>query len=207
MAVQFEKGPEETSESLSRHELEAREAGEPIDVDLANLYAPNSKYTADQKVSAVMAFITTGSSRKASKVCGINETVIRDWKTRSSWWPEVYAECKKKKQEELDGAITDIIHRSVGHLLDRLEEGDTKIDRNGRPHQAPLSGRDVAWIMAVLFDKRQLIRGEATSRSEKVSEDDRLSKLQAQFEKMATEVHGYNAKTIDGEKVEQEQES
>jgi hypothetical protein len=39
--------------------------------------------------------------------------------------------------------------------------------------------------LAILFDKRQLIRGEATSRTESISTDRRLEKLKSEFEKFS----------------------
>lgn len=170
---------------------------EILDIDLKQLYAPNGKYTPEEKIEGVMAYLVTGTSKQASKLCGVPAATIRDWKTRSSWWLEVYSECKKKKQEELDAAFTSLLHEGVGILADRMANGDTRLDKKGDKVQVPLSGRDVAWIMAVFFDKRQLLRGDVTSRSEKVADNDRLTNLQKQFEKMANEVHGYNAKTID----------
>lgn len=169
-----------------------------LDVDLKDLYSPKGKFTPEQKIQAVMSYLVTGTSRKASKICGINEATIRDWKTRSTWWMDAYAECKKKKQEELDAAFTQVIHNGVGYLIDRMENGDTKFDsKSGQTVNVPMSGKDIGWVLGVLFDKRQLLRGEATSRSEKVSETERLDKLQQQFQNMAKEVQGYNAKVIE----------
>lgn len=186
----IEKSPEKTPDEVSEDSL---------DIELHDLYAANGKYTPEQKVEAVMAYLVTGTSRKASKICEVPEGTIRWWKKAAVWWMDVYDECKKKKQEELDASFTNVIHEGVEILADRMKNGDSKlVAKTGDVVNIPMSGRDVAISLAVMFDKRQLLRGEATSRSEKVSETDRLDKLQQQFEKMAQEVHGYNAKTIEG---------
>ena len=182
--------------------LEPVEDSESLDVELKDLYAANGAYTPEEKIQAVMAYMTTGTSRKASKLCGIPEGTIRWWKARSLWWDSTMAECRKKKQDELDAMTTDVIHSAIGQLQDRITDGDTKFTKEGAQYQQPLSARDLAVSFAILFDKRQLLRGDVTARTEKISERERLQELQKKFTEMAKEVQGFNAKVINDAEFE-----
>lgn len=169
-----------------------------IKIELSDLYAPGSKYTPEQKVNAVMTFVLTGTIKKTAKLVGMPQQTLSDWKNKAEWWDEVVAECRKKKQDELDAMYTNLIHDTVEQVADRIKNGDTKVDRNGVATKVPMSGRDLAITMAVTFDKRQLLRGEATSRVEKVSEKERLDKLADNFKKMSQKMKesGMDTKVI-----------
>lgn len=179
---------------IARREAE----DERIKIELSDLYAPGSKYTPEQKVNAVMTFVLTGTIKKTAKLVGMPQQTLSDWKNKAEWWDEVVAECRKKKQDELDAMYTNLIHDTVEQVADRIKNGDTKVDRNGVATKVPMSGRDLAITMAVTFDKRQLLRGEATSRVEKVSEKERLDKLADNFKKMSQKMKesGMDTKVI-----------
>lgn len=180
---------------------------ETLSLELSNLYSPQSKYTPEEKIEVVMCYFLTGTSRQAAKLAASNgikipETTIRDWKTRSMWWPEVYQECKKKKNEQLDISFSQFIDQGITQIMDRVSNGDTVITKDGDHVKKPISGKDLSWMVGIIFDKRQLLRGEATARTEKVSETDRLQKLEDTFKAFGAQYQGWDAKPIDGEVVE-----
>lgn len=189
--------------SLKEHvdDMTATEPEGSLDIELRDLYASNGKYTPEQKVQAVMAYMVTGTSRKASKICDIPEATIRWWKASSSWWQDVMSECRRKKQDELDAAFTNIIELGTEGVEDRLKNGNTVIDKHGDIHQIPMSGKDIAWILGVIFDKRQLLRGDPTSRVERITEQDRLDKLQRQFEDMYNKVNAKEITNVEYEEI------
>jgi hypothetical protein len=156
-------------------------------LDLTSLYSPLAKYTAEEKLASVLAYVMTGSVRGVVRLTGFKQQVISDWKNNSSWWPDAYAKVKKQKQEEIDGSLTSIIHASSGAIMDRILNGDEVIDKNGDVVRRALSGKDVAWIFGVTFDKRALLRGDPTSRTEKVDQTSMMEDLKQDFAKMARE--------------------
>lgn len=181
-----------------------------LDLELSDLYHPSSKYTSEEKVAAVLSYVVTGTSKRAAKNLKIQEGIdiphstIRYWKASALWWPDVYAECKKKKQEELDGKFTEFIHTAIEVVVDRVKNGNFVIDKaTGEQIRLPMGGKEAAWCMGVFFDKRQLIRGDPTSRIEKVSETDRLDSLEKSFKQMSSSVQGLNANLIEGEVVKE----
>lgn len=178
-----------------------------LDIELRDLYAANGKYTPEQKIETVMAYMVTGTSRKASKLCNVPENTIRWWKSQSSWWQEVMAECRRKKQDELDATFSRIIELGTDGVEDRLINGNTVIDKDGNQYQVPMSGKDIGWILGVIFDKRQLLRGDPTSRVEKVTEQGRLDRLMEHFETMARKVNEKDITNVQYEEITNGQKS
>ncbi len=168
--------------------------------DLSSLYSSRAKYTADEKLGAVLAYVMTGSVRGVVRLTGFKQQIISDWKNNSSWWPDVYRNIKKEKQEEVDGTLTSIIHACAGGLMDRIQNGDEVIDKNGDVVRRKMSGKELAWCMGVTYDKRALLRGDPTSRTEKVNQADMMNKLQGKFEKMANKVLGSTVININEDK-------
>ena len=82
--------------------------------------------------------------------------------------------------------FTDIVDTALEAIQDRLVNGDHIYDkRTGEIHRKAVSMRDATVVAATIVDKRQLLRGKPTSRSEKVSVDARLGKLAEEFARFA----------------------
>lgn len=146
-----------------------------------NMTAGKKRDTED-RLRAAMAYLITGNSLDASKVCGIPDKTIRDW-TREVWWADFIGECRKEKNEELDAAFTSIIHLAVGEVKDRIINGDEVIDtKTGSKNRKKVSARDATLVAAVLVDKRAISRGEPTRISKTLSEKDRLKTLAEDLE-------------------------
>lgn len=148
-------------------------------------------YSDKEKMEAACAFAVTGNSRRTAELTNIAEGTIRSWKT-TEWWNEIQARIIKEQDEELDTKLTKLIDKAVDEVNDRLGEGDyvynPKLDKLIRK---PVNAKDLAITSAVLVDKRQLLRGQPTTRVEKVSQDETLLKLAEEFKKFA------KAKTIE----------
>lgn len=175
--------------------LKLIEDEDTLQIDLADLYSPKSKYTPEQKVNAVMTFVLTGTIKKSAKIIGMPQQTLDRWKNEAVWWDDTVRECRKKKQDELDAMYTNLIHDAIEQVADRVKNGDTKFDKDGNPYLQPMGGKELAVTMAVTFDKRQLLRGEATSRVEKVSEKDRIGRLALSFQEMSKKMkdNGFDA--------------
>lgn len=114
---------------------------------------------------------------------------LKMW-AQEPWWDEVMRKVTREKNEELDGKLTDVLHKAVDLVVDRLENGDLYPDgkdEEGKQKykRIPLKSRDLTNAFDVMFNKRQLLRGEATTRTETVSEEKKLQTLKENFEKLA----------------------
>lgn len=146
--------------------------------------AAGKRWSVQERLKAAMAYLITGNSLDASKVCGIPDKTIRDW-TRETWWSDFIAEARKEKNDELDAAFTSILAKTVGEIKDRVENGDEVIQKDGSKARRKVSARDATLVAAVLVDKRAILRGEPTRISKTVNEKDRLKELVSDLEGVA----------------------
>lgn len=151
---------------------------ESLRVELEDTRSP---FTADDKMAAVMAYlITGGNSSKAvelAAVPGLKPATLRQWKSRCAWWDKAEQHAKTLLQTDLDYAYTRMLHRTEKEIFDRVENGDTVLAKDGSMVRKPLGGKDLMYIHGIIHDKRAMIRGEPTSRTEKVNPMDVVQEL------------------------------
>ena len=158
-------------------------------------------YTDKQKMEAVCSFAVCGNSRRVAELTGVPEATIRSWK-QTEWWYETTQRIVQEENEELDTKLTKLINKAVDNVNDRLDNGDMVYDtKRGKLVNRPMSGKDTAIVAAITLDKRQLLRGQPTSRVESVSQDERLLRLAEQFASFAKakEVHQVPEVIIDAD--------
>lgn len=139
----------------------------------------------DKKIEAATAFAVMRDYKQVSKLTGIPEGTLRKFKDEP-WWYEVLKKVKKEKNEVLDDKITDALDKVADIVLDRFDNGEVYYDRKtGETYRIPVRVKDIAYMTSVLFDKRQIIRGEPTTRTETMSRDQKLEALKETFENLA----------------------
>jgi len=141
---------------------------------------PEEKY-----IEAATLFACVGNLQRVSELTGIATKTLRGW-TREQRFKDLLKEIRSENNEKIDAKFTEIIEKSADLILDRLEHGDYRWDtRSQQTVRVPVGAKDLSLVTAINIDKRQLIRGEPTSRTEQISEPDRLDKLAKQFESIA----------------------
>jgi hypothetical protein len=152
------------------------------------------------RTDAATLWAATRNIETVSKLTKVPAPLIREWQSEP-WFQNIVSRVVKDHNDVLDQALTSVIHKCVEQIQERLLEGDVKINlRTGDRYQVPVDARALASVMGTIFDKRQLVRGEATSRTETVSADKRLAQLQQEFIKFS------QATQIEGEKVNADKE-
>lgn len=135
------------------------------------------------------------SYRSSGMKHGISYNTVNEWK-RKGWIYEAVEVAKELVQEKLDRRLTGVINKALDNLDTALDKGDTVIGKDGKLKTKPVTAKDNALIAAIAFDKRQLIRGEATSISDsKDSQEDKLAALAEEFKKFAMR----EEKVVEGE--------
>lgn len=143
-------------------------------------------YSDAKKMQAACAFAVTGNSRRVSELVKVPEGTIRAWKT-TEWWNELQSRIRVEQNEEFDTKITKLLDKAVEQINDRLQDGDYVYNaRADKLIRKPVGARDLSHITAQMVDKRQLLRGEPTSRTAKASENDKLVRLAEEFKRFAT---------------------
>ena len=125
------------------------------------------------------------SSKDLARLTGVPDSRIRDWRLQE-WWPEMLEKIHASIDSDIVSKYTGLVDKALDVIQDRLTNGDHVYDkRTGEIHRKAVSMRDANTVAATVVDKRQLLRGKPTSRSEKVSVDARLGKLAEEFARFA----------------------
>lgn len=171
------------------------------DVDLHRLIkirsGPSTKYDKDTVIKAGKLYLVLGTMKGVADELGVGVTTVRNW-AQKDWWPVLLEELRYLKNIELDGQYTNILSKALKAVVERLEKGD-EVVVGKEIKRKKVSARDAALISAIMFDKRQLMRGDPTQiQQQNFNVDERLGSLMETFEKIAQKA---NEKVVDGEVV------
>lgn len=158
-------------------------------------------FTDKEKLNAVCTYAVTNNARRTAEITKIPEGTIRSWKS-TDWWQEAMNRVHVEEDESIATDLTHLVNKAVGHINDRLENGDYIYDtKRGEIKRKPMSAKDLAIVTAISIDKKQLLRGKATSRVENVSSEDILKKLGEEFRRFhnSTLIEQNEVETIDEE--------
>lgn len=159
----------------------------------------DTKHTPETKLHAVTSYMVTGSFKEASKFSAVPEGTIKHWRKTSEWWPAVSRYVQQARQEELDVQLSGVIHKTIHVIADRLEDGDYKYNAKlDKIVRVPVQAKDAASIADKAISNRNLLRGDATSRTDTSSLAEKIQELKTQFQSFAVK----EEKTIEGEIIE-----
>jgi transposase-like protein len=146
-------------------------------------------YPEEKRIEAVALYAATGSFERVSDLSGVPVGTLKSWR-KAEWFQELLREIRQENNEKIDSKFTDIIEGALEQLEDRIVNGDWVQTSKGELLRKPVGAKDLSLVAAINVDKRQLLRGEATSRTESVGKSDekqigRLEKLAETFENLA----------------------
>lgn len=141
-------------------------------------------YSDKKKIEALTVYAITGNISEVERLTGVTRHMFKKWQ-KEEWFTQTLEELRSENDTVFDAAFTKIIEKLIGSINDRVDNGDFVVLRDGSLIRKPVSLRDVIGAMMITIDKRQLLRGKPTSRSESVSVENRLEKLVQHFESLA----------------------
>lgn len=141
-------------------------------------------YSDNKRIEVTTLYAALGHCGKVAELAKIPESTVRAWR-KTAWFKELLDEIHEENDEKIDAKFTNLVEKSLDQLGDRIENGDYVLDKFGELHRKPVGARDLALVTAINIDKRQLLRGKPTSRSESVTTEGRLANLAEQFVKLA----------------------
>ena len=160
-----------------------------MSVNSDQLTRRGSQYTADQMREAAANFVLTGNMAQVSRLTGIPQSTLCEWKKNNADWVALIEHIRNEKQDEIDAGYTRIIHQGIDVIEDRMANGDVVIDKNNEIARKPVSMKDAAWTTGVIFDKRQILRNQPTS----ISTNSNLDTLAKRLEELEIK---QNAKVV-----------
>lgn len=162
---------------------------------MTQLASQGSKYTDVQRRHALGVFVVLGNYQATANETNIPYRTVHEW-SKKEWWLKLLEEVRREKADELDTLVTNGIHKAIDSVTDRLDDGDAYLRKDGEIGYKPVSARDSATVLGILYDKRQIMRLLPTTITQ-TTDSNKLLKLQEKFEALA----GRNAKVIEGEVI------
>lgn len=143
----------------------------------------------EKKLEAASIYAVTGSVHKAAELTGVPLHTIKYWR-QTDEFKALLNEVWTENNEKIDARFTAIIEKSLEAIIDRLDNGDHRLTAKGTVVRVPIGAKELSLVQAINVDKRQLLRGLPTSRSENAEAGttktvDRLEKLAETFENLA----------------------
>jgi len=128
------------------------------------------KYTLEERQEVVNLYVAYGkNSKQASKKSGIPAPTIRSW-TQTKWWAEMVEETLQRHKKKMDGKLTHLMDLASDALIDRIKNGDEKVNAKGEPSRVKMSGKDLMYILGMSVDKRDLGRLQGFQEKKKTLE-------------------------------------
>jgi transposase-like protein len=161
-----------------------------------NTFSPKEKlamergiYPEKKKVEAVTLYCATGNFKLTAELSGVTEHTLREWR-KKDWFQALLREIREENNEKIDAKFSELVEGALEQLQDRIKNGDYTVLRDGTIMRKPVSAKDLSIVAAINIDKRQLLRGLPTSRTENVGQIEdktvgRLEKLAETFENLA----------------------
>lgn len=138
-------------------------------------------YPEEMRIEAVALYAAIGNCAEVASMLKMNAATLRKWKT-TEWWDMMMRRVRAEGDEELDSKFSKIVNIAVDEINDRLKDGEYVYNpRTGKTVRVKPKMRDVAMVAATHLEKRQLLRGQPTSRTEKIDITDSLLRLANEF--------------------------
>lgn len=145
------------------------------------------KIPPETRILAAGLYMVLNSTRKVAQILDFHESNISAWK-KEPWWHAATREIRKTKNEELDNKFTSLLDDIVDEIADRVNNGETVVDKDGNIHKVPAKLSQLATTMGITYDKRALLRGDPTSKVAKVDVNEHLENVAARLEKLVGKI-------------------
>lgn len=145
--------------------------------------AVGKHWSGKDKIRAIASYLVLGNMAAVSDETGIPLGTLNYWKSQP-WWFEQVAKIRQEEDAEIDSTFTKLVKKTQAAMLERLENGDYYVTKDGGIARKPVSFRDVAIVSAIAVDKRKLLRDVPVAEANKVGMQERLQNLEKEFKKL-----------------------
>lgn len=183
--------------------------GAPIVIGKKRGRPPKTKavptwHSIEKKVHAACLYAVTGDIKQVSQLCDIPVNQLKTLMAEQ-WWEDTVQQVRREENDLITAKMTSFVERSLDAVVERLETGDTVINlKTGETYKVPVKLRDIAMVITAFLEKRNLLRGEPTTRSEKLGQEDILKELGSKFESFAKKLGYKQPDIIDVEVIQNE---
>ena len=143
-------------------------------------------YPEDIRLYAATIFAATLNVSETAELTGVDAKDLRKWR-KEPWFLAILDEVRQENNDRLDQKFNTVMEKALTGMEDRITNGNDQLNqKTGQMIKVPVPLRDLTQAHASILEKRQLLRGQPTSRSESGNIGDKLEKLAEEFLKIAS---------------------
>ena len=194
----------ENNEKVDREVIVSKHIGKPRKEDKVAIAKKKPEaFSEEKRIEAATLALAVGDLKRVEALTGVPYKTLQQWSDQD-WWFAIQGRCRREHSDIMDAKMSKIIELGMKKVHDRLRKGDTVYNpMKDKTVEVPMTGRDVALVTGLFFDKRQLIRGEATKITQgNESSDERLAKLAQKFVQLVEDSKKRKAITVEAEVVD-----
>ena len=142
-----------------------------------------SKHNSQTLLKAVCLYQIFGKTSDVARFMGLPGSTIRTWKL-TNWWEELTNQLRQEKTAYFESKADNIIRLGFESIENRLTHGDyaTYDNKTNEIIYKPVSAKDSATIVGIMFDKRQISRALPTAINQTTTTH--LIEIKQQFDNM-----------------------
>lgn len=135
---------------------------------------------------------------KTAEETGIPLDTLKSWK-KQAWWPRMMGQIRGEENALLAARYRKIVQKTQDKLLERVENGDITLGKDGDQVVLPVRARDLAVIAGIATQQMEKLDSE-NKQEDTLSVTERLTKIAEELVKMHAKKR--IPETIDAEYVD-----
>lgn len=166
-------------EVMAKRKQDMIKAAAKYEAKPAGYDLPNTQYSHEIIVEAAIQYAMCGNVSKVARILDIPRETIQTWR-KSELWFDTVTRFHHENQDALMAKYSKVALDSVSAQQERLDNGNTVIDKEGNERRVPVSYRDLVIGGGTATDKVRLMLNQPTKITSNNSQnvDNLLKKLE-----------------------------
>lgn len=135
-----------------------------------------TRYSEVEKLRAVATYIGLGKLSAVSTELNIPYDTLKDWKVKD-WWKTYERQIKNEENAALSAKFRKIVNKVQEQILERLDNGDHHLTKDGEIVRVPVKARDLSVVGAISTDKVLNLDKTLDAKEETISIEQRLKMI------------------------------
>lgn len=153
-----------------------------------------ARYSDQQKIELMQLYLITGDLPQSCRQMKIPEVTGRLWRQKD-WWKTLEAQMRSDADLVLSAKVKNITEKSLGVVVDRLENGDFKLNvKTGEIVRVPVQMKDAHRVAVDMVKVSTEIDGRDNKQAK--MDDDVSSKLDSLAQRFAELANKVQAKPV-----------
>jgi len=155
------------------------------------------------KINAAYLYAASGNYSQVARDTNISRPTLMGWAKDSEVWLEALDKARQEISDEILAYNLEIVIKTNEQIIDRIDNGDTVLTKDGKQVRVPMKGRDLAVVSGIKEDKARVALGQATNIVGKAESMDSLAK---QFDALAQSFNEKQVNVVATQEKDEEKE-